>query len=53
MSTESHLSWLIGRITPESFSIIRAIQDPTPNELIASGAAVMVIVGAVIVVGLL
>ncbi|MEM7305000.1 MAG: cbb3-type cytochrome c oxidase subunit I, partial [Pseudomonadota bacterium] len=47
------MSWLIGRLSPESFSILRAIQNPTTNELIASGAAMIVVVGAVTVVGLL
>lgn len=53
MSSESQLSWLIGRLTPESFSIVKVIQNPTVNELIASGAAMVVIIGAVITISLL
>ncbi|MGI9307789.1 MAG: cbb3-type cytochrome c oxidase subunit I, partial [Gammaproteobacteria bacterium] len=53
MNTESVWSWLFGRLSLESFSIYRVIQNPTVNELIASGAAVMVVVGAIVVVALL
>ena len=53
MSAETIWGALFGRMTLESLSIYRVIQNPTVNELIASGAALMVVVGAVIVVALL
>ena len=53
MNSEGPWNWLFGRMTIDSFPIVRAIKDPTVNELIASGASAMVIVGAIIVIALL
>ncbi|MGI9321182.1 MAG: cbb3-type cytochrome c oxidase subunit I, partial [Thiogranum sp.] len=53
MNPESTSGSLFGRMTLDSFPVVRAIKDPTTNELIASGASLMVIVGAVVVVALL
>jgi cytochrome o ubiquinol oxidase subunit 1 len=46
-------SALFGRITPESFAMLTALENPTTSDLIAAGAAWVVVIGAVLVVGLL
>jgi cytochrome o ubiquinol oxidase subunit 1 len=46
-------SALFGRITPESFAILTALENPTTSDLIAAGAAWVVVIGAVLAIGLL
>lgn len=51
--TSTSWNWLFGNLTWQSISIIEAIKNPDTNELIAAGAAMMVVVGAVVIVFLL
>lgn len=53
MMTEEPWNWFLGNLTLQSFSIIKAIENPTTNELIAASASLMVIVGALIIVALI
>lgn len=47
MTSETSLSWLFGRIGLESLPILPAILNPNTSELIAAGAASIVILGAI------
>lgn len=53
MMTEEPWNWFLGNLTLQSFSIIKAIENPTTNEIIAACAAMMVVVGAIILVVLI
>ena len=53
MNPEAAWNWLLGRLTSESFPIVRAFENPTTNELIAAGAGAVLLVGAVVVVALI
>jgi len=44
---------LLGRITSDSFALLTALENPTTSNLIAAGAAGVVVIGAVFVVALL
>ncbi|WP_082010429.1 cbb3-type cytochrome c oxidase subunit I [Novosphingobium malaysiense] len=43
--------WLIGRIDWHSFAFVRAWRDPSLSEIIAAGAAALVVIGALAVIG--
>ncbi|MBY8974533.1 cbb3-type cytochrome c oxidase subunit I [Rhodobacteraceae bacterium NNCM2] len=51
MSSDTFWSDVFGRLTLQNLPILQAIEDPTISELIASGAAMVVVIGAVVVVG--
>ncbi len=53
MMTEEPWNWFLGNLTLQSFSIIKAIENPTTNELIAASASLMVVVGTIILVALI
>ena len=53
MIKEQSWNWLLGNLSLQSFSIVNAIEDPTINEIIAASAALMVVLGAILIVALL
>ena len=46
MNTDQPLHWLLGRLDISALPILPAIENPTPSEFVAAGAALAVIVGA-------
>ena len=52
MTPDQTGDWLLGRLGLSSMAIWQAIQDPTVSEVIAAGAAAVVILGAVAVIAL-
>lgn len=53
MIKEEPWNWFLGNLTIQSFSIVKAIENPSVNDLIAAGAALMVILGAILIVALI
>ncbi|NQX90201.1 MAG: cbb3-type cytochrome c oxidase subunit I, partial [Halioglobus sp.] len=53
MTAAGTTSPLLGRLTPDSLPIMRALEDPTTSEMIAGGAGMVVLVGIVVVVSIL
>ena len=53
MGTDQPTTWLLGRLDLDSLPIWLAIQDPTASELIAAGAASVVLVGGLAALSLI
>jgi len=47
VTSDQNYNWFFGRLDLSSLSIWQAIQNPTTSELIAAGAAMIVILGAI------
>lgn len=53
MNTDDSWHWLTGRLSWDSFPLVKAIENPSVNEMIAAGAGGILIIGVVVVVGLI
>lgn len=47
MTADQHTNWLFGRLSIDSLQILPAIQNPTTSELVATGAALAVVLGGI------